>query len=60
MPKVERKEVLVYQDWFVVGIQFIYYKEVTLPQFLQNYKETKTKFQALKNIVRTETGTKSQ
>ena len=38
----------------------IYYKEVTLPQFLQNYKETKTKFQALKNIVRTKTGTKSQ
>ena len=23
---------------------YIYYKEVTLPQFLQNYKETKTKF----------------
>ena len=38
----------------------IYYKEVTLPQFLQNYKETKTKFQALKNIVRIKTGTKSQ
>ena len=36
----------------------IYYKEVILPQFLQNYKETKTKFQALNNIVQTKTGTK--
>ena len=42
------------------SVRYVYYKEVTLPQFLQNYKETKTKFQALKNIVRIKTGTKSQ